>query len=45
MRNSAYLKKITPRKSINIHEEEENDEPIPDTMKGSNNSALQTYFY
>lgn len=40
------LKRLTrANQSINIHHEEANDEPIPDTMKGSNNSAPQTYFY
>lgn len=42
MQNSTYFKKITLRKSIEIHEEEEDDELIPDTMKGSNSSALPT---
>ena len=43
-RNSTGFKKITPRESINIQEEEEDDEPIPNenVIKGSNNSAPPT---
>lgn len=43
-RNSTGFKKIDPRESIYIYEEEEDDEPIPGAgiTKGTNNSAPPT---